>query len=332
MGAKAFTHGNHIYYGAGQSPHDLKLTAHEAVHTVQQGGVKTGQVQAKLNVGPANDRYEQEADHIAGQVMRAYRAPVDDGAMPDAAPVQRIQRRPADVIQRFSLNPMKWTKKGREKAEAKKKAKQERQEKQEADTGELLTLASQFERRLGKYLFNNTRAQQAATTLANKMVSALVPEMDETNEKHQAEIAKAFGKSEKKYAGNVGTEFADVWAAMKQGNLREKMTGIYNAMFGSFKQLMQRLMSEKAWKEAKGRGLDPRKLKIRKRQLKWNPMAKDPYRKPRAFMDRKKVKTFEFSFDMLKSETRNLKEGSKVTDRTVGELDEGTVQGGLVGT
>ena len=39
MGAKAFTHKNHIYYGKGHSPNDLKLTAHEAVHTVQQGAV-----------------------------------------------------------------------------------------------------------------------------------------------------------------------------------------------------------------------------------------------------------------------------------------------------
>lgn len=39
MGAKAFTHQNHIYYGKGHSPSDLKLTAHEAVHTIQQGAV-----------------------------------------------------------------------------------------------------------------------------------------------------------------------------------------------------------------------------------------------------------------------------------------------------
>jgi hypothetical protein len=31
MDAKAFTHQNHIYYGKGQSPSDLKLTAHETV-------------------------------------------------------------------------------------------------------------------------------------------------------------------------------------------------------------------------------------------------------------------------------------------------------------
>jgi hypothetical protein len=39
MGAKAFTHKNHIFYGKGHSPSDLKLTAHEAVHTIQQGAI-----------------------------------------------------------------------------------------------------------------------------------------------------------------------------------------------------------------------------------------------------------------------------------------------------
>lgn len=36
--AKAFTHGADVYYGAGQSPGDLELTAHELTHVVQQTG------------------------------------------------------------------------------------------------------------------------------------------------------------------------------------------------------------------------------------------------------------------------------------------------------
>jgi hypothetical protein len=47
LGAKAFTHKNHIFYGAGQSPNDVKLTAHEAVHTIQQGAVPQKSVQRK---------------------------------------------------------------------------------------------------------------------------------------------------------------------------------------------------------------------------------------------------------------------------------------------
>ncbi len=45
FGAKAFTHKNHIFYGAGQSPSNVKLTAHETVHTIQQGAVNQAPVQ-----------------------------------------------------------------------------------------------------------------------------------------------------------------------------------------------------------------------------------------------------------------------------------------------
>ncbi|SFO50193.1 protein of unknown function [Geodermatophilus obscurus] len=37
--ARALTHGNHIFLGRGESPHDLSLMAHEATHVVQQGAI-----------------------------------------------------------------------------------------------------------------------------------------------------------------------------------------------------------------------------------------------------------------------------------------------------
>ena len=40
VGAQAFTHGADIYYGAGSSPTNLDLTAHELTHVVQQTGGK----------------------------------------------------------------------------------------------------------------------------------------------------------------------------------------------------------------------------------------------------------------------------------------------------
>lgn len=49
LGARAFTHKNHIYYGADHSPSDLALTAHEVVHTIQQGA--TGDPVIQRNVG-----------------------------------------------------------------------------------------------------------------------------------------------------------------------------------------------------------------------------------------------------------------------------------------
>ena len=38
LGAQAFAHGNDIYYGAGKSPGNNELTAHELTHTIQQTG------------------------------------------------------------------------------------------------------------------------------------------------------------------------------------------------------------------------------------------------------------------------------------------------------
>ena len=37
IGARAFTHRNHVFLGAGQRSNDISLMAHELTHTVQQG-------------------------------------------------------------------------------------------------------------------------------------------------------------------------------------------------------------------------------------------------------------------------------------------------------
>jgi hypothetical protein len=46
LGAQAFTHGNDVYFGAGKSPGQNELTAHELTHIIQQ----TGAVQPKIAV------------------------------------------------------------------------------------------------------------------------------------------------------------------------------------------------------------------------------------------------------------------------------------------
>lgn len=54
LGAKAFTTGNHIYFGAGQyqpeTPAGLELIAHELAHTVQQGAAPRGTVQRSADL------------------------------------------------------------------------------------------------------------------------------------------------------------------------------------------------------------------------------------------------------------------------------------------
>ncbi|UIP07853.1 DUF4157 domain-containing protein [Erythrobacter sp. SDW2] len=59
IGAKAFTHGNHIWLGPGQSSSDTALMAHEATHTVQQGsGGGTGP--ALVQRAPADYRHPED--------------------------------------------------------------------------------------------------------------------------------------------------------------------------------------------------------------------------------------------------------------------------------
>ncbi|MFL5496200.1 MAG: DUF4157 domain-containing protein [Gemmatimonadales bacterium] len=53
LNAKAFTHGDHIWLGAGQSSYDLRLIAHEATHVLQQTGGKTGA--GRLQRDPSDD-------------------------------------------------------------------------------------------------------------------------------------------------------------------------------------------------------------------------------------------------------------------------------------
>jgi hypothetical protein len=70
LSAQAFAHGSDIYFGAGkydpESSDGKRLLAHELTHVVQQ----TGGVQPKLTVGQPGDKYGQEADQVAEQVMQ----------------------------------------------------------------------------------------------------------------------------------------------------------------------------------------------------------------------------------------------------------------------
>ncbi len=78
--AKAITLGSDIYFRKGNynpsTTRGKELIAHELAHVIQQGGA-ANRVQGKLTLGPAGDRYEQEADRAAagaintGQIRRA---------------------------------------------------------------------------------------------------------------------------------------------------------------------------------------------------------------------------------------------------------------------
>ena len=65
LSARAFTHGNNIVLGAGESSTDLMLMAHEAAHVVQQQSAPTIQ-----RYTPGGDSYEHEAHQASAAVMR----------------------------------------------------------------------------------------------------------------------------------------------------------------------------------------------------------------------------------------------------------------------
>ncbi len=324
LNAKAFTHGSDVYFSSGSySPGTSagkQLLAHELTHVVQQsgggGGVsRKARVQAKLTVGAVDDPYEREADAMANKVMRS----------------SGLQRSPAAgtpiKIQRMTrgVAVQRWFGK-KDPEEEKKKAAKAKAKNDEQDLR--LTEGAQFERNLGKYVFNHSLATAAAQKMGDKMKAAMFPEFKEDEEGQKDEFAKAFGGKATKYAGNVGQTWDAVSAVFKEGNLRERMTALYNAMFGKFKETVKGVVENQNWDDAEKRGLDVRKMKIRSRQLKWNPGVKDVYRDPRGgLLDSKKSSSFDM--DLLARGTRTQLPGDNITTRKVGELEEGPHKAGL---
>ncbi len=88
LGAKAFTVGQCIYFGAGQynpdTPAGGQLLAHELTHTVQQGNVATD---GPLDVNKPGDTHEQEAEAVAKSVdeVDAGADKVEEGAGAEAS-------------------------------------------------------------------------------------------------------------------------------------------------------------------------------------------------------------------------------------------------------
>jgi hypothetical protein len=67
LGAQAFAHGSDVYFGAGKSPGNNELTAHELTHVVQQGSA--GQLQRSQNVEQLEHQNTEEASVSLKPVM-----------------------------------------------------------------------------------------------------------------------------------------------------------------------------------------------------------------------------------------------------------------------
>lgn len=71
LGAQAFTYGNHVYYGAGKTPGQNELTAHELTHTIQQtGGVRLKKPPQQLENLPNKIIQNKISTGIQPQIQR----------------------------------------------------------------------------------------------------------------------------------------------------------------------------------------------------------------------------------------------------------------------
>jgi hypothetical protein len=81
LSSRAFATGQDIFFRQGAynpgSSSGRELIAHELTHVVQQNG---GKVQSKLTFGQRGDKYEQEADRVAREVMQRKQQPVQGGS------------------------------------------------------------------------------------------------------------------------------------------------------------------------------------------------------------------------------------------------------------
>jgi hypothetical protein len=97
LNATAFTTGSDIFFSQGAyqpgTPGGQQLLAHELTHVVQQGGSKSNKVQAKFTVGPANDKFEQEADQVAVSIRQGANKP-STGLAQSSGGIGTLQRKP----------------------------------------------------------------------------------------------------------------------------------------------------------------------------------------------------------------------------------------------
>jgi hypothetical protein len=103
VNALAYTVGSNVVFAGGQyapgKPSGRRLLAHELTHVVQQRGMRNAAPQTKLEVGPANDSLEQEADRFAEKVVgvsdTASAPPPDPNSAGTQKRLQRAVEEPA---------------------------------------------------------------------------------------------------------------------------------------------------------------------------------------------------------------------------------------------
>ena len=97
LSAQAFTHGSDVYFGAGKSPGQNELTAHELTHTIQQGGGvqaksiallqrKDNKLQAKVDAGQSPVEAKTQPAAGGGAPAPATKAKPGEESNPNSVP------------------------------------------------------------------------------------------------------------------------------------------------------------------------------------------------------------------------------------------------------
>ncbi|HEY9798648.1 MAG TPA: DUF4157 domain-containing protein [Leptolyngbyaceae cyanobacterium] len=97
LGAQAFAHGSDIYYGAGKSPGNNELTAHELTHTIQQGGA------VRLNKQVQRQAKEEEQETLQAKELSNHQGEVTLNKQVQPAETLVAKALPGDASQ-LSLN------------------------------------------------------------------------------------------------------------------------------------------------------------------------------------------------------------------------------------
>jgi hypothetical protein len=100
--ASAYTLGQNIVFAAGryapQTADGRRLLAHELTHVVQQQNGAQAAPSASLEIGPADDPYERQADAVAEAVLSAAAVPTIAPAAPS------VRRRAAPYIKKVTVH------------------------------------------------------------------------------------------------------------------------------------------------------------------------------------------------------------------------------------
>ncbi len=107
LNAQAFTHGSDVYFGAGKSPGQNELTAHELTHVVQQTGTKTLQRKSVRALKPQKDVLRAKISVAAATTIQRKSAPKSAQTDPS---FQSVVKRTKEVAKQQKSHPPAKTK------------------------------------------------------------------------------------------------------------------------------------------------------------------------------------------------------------------------------